>query len=154
MKYGETAEIAISAENAAGKTVTVSCDSANITLSADALTLDKTGKATLTVTGDMPGAANLTFTLEGTKLKTAAAVTVPMPESSSEPDFTPGDVNNDGKVGSDDARLALRASVKLEPEITAGSASYKAADYNNDGTVKSEDARAILRVSVKLDPFG
>ena len=28
--------------------------------------------------------------------------------------LTAGDVNLDGKVGSDDARLALRASVKLE----------------------------------------
>jgi uncharacterized repeat protein (TIGR02543 family) len=71
-----------------------------------------------------------------------------------EPAFGKGDVNNDGKVGSDDARLALRTSVKLEKEIVEGTAAYNAADYNGDGVVKSEDARAILRVSVKLDPFG
>ena len=151
--YGESAEIDVSAENAAGKTVSVTCDSANITLSAKTLTLDKNGKATLTVTGDMPGAAGLTFTLNGTTLKTVAAVTVVLPEQP-DPVFTPGDVDGDGSVSSADARLALRASVKLEPTIVKGAAAYTAADYNKDGEVKSDDARAILRVSVKLDPFG
>ena len=62
-----------------------------------------------------------------------------------------GDVNNDGDIKSDDARLALRASVKLEPEIVEGTDAYKAADMNGDGKVGSDDARTILRISVKLD---
>ncbi|MBQ6540353.1 MAG: hypothetical protein IJL71_04940, partial [Oscillospiraceae bacterium] len=69
-------------------------------------------------------------------------------------DYLNGDVDGDGAVKAEDARLALRASVKLEPDIVEGTAAYQAADYNQDGEVKSEDARAILRVSVKLDPFG
>ena len=59
-----------------------------------------------------------------------------------------GDVNLDGKVGSDDARLALRASVKLE-NLTADQ--NKCADANRDGKVGSDDARLILRASVKLE---
>ena len=61
------------------------------------------------------------------------------------------DVNNDGKYGSDDARLALRASVKLEPTIVEGTDAFKAADVNGDNKVGSDDARTILRLSVKLE---
>ena len=64
-----------------------------------------------------------------------------------------GDVDGNGKVESADARLALRTSVKLEPEIVAGTAAYTAADVNKDGIVGSDDARTILRVSVKLETF-
>ena len=62
-----------------------------------------------------------------------------------------GDVNGDGDIKSDDARLALRASVKLEPTIVEGTDAYKLADVNGDGAVKSDDARTILRISVKLE---
>ena len=133
--------------------------SANISLFDTSLTLDETGKATLTVTGLMPGTANLTVSLEGTTLTATvkAAVEVPgvptEPDIITEPAYLLGDVNNDGKIGSDDARLALRASVKLEKDIVEGTAAYQAADYNGDGAVKSDDARAILRVSVRLAPF-
>ena len=59
-----------------------------------------------------------------------------------------GDVNRDKKVGSDDARLALRASVSLET-LTVGQ--IKCADTNGDGKVGSDDARMILRASVSLE---
>lgn len=59
-----------------------------------------------------------------------------------------GDINNDGKVLADDARAALRHSVKLD--ILTGN-KLKAADVNKDGSVLANDARTILRVSVKLD---
>ena len=59
-----------------------------------------------------------------------------------------GDVNLDGKVGSDDARLTLRSSVKLE-KLTADQT--KCADATRDGKVGSDDARLILRSSVKLE---
>ena len=39
-----------------------------------------------------------------------------------------GDVNGDGKIGPDDARLALRASVGLE-NLTKGSAAFTAAHF-------------------------
>lgn len=59
-----------------------------------------------------------------------------------------GDINNDGKILADDARAALRHSVKLD--ILTGN-KLKAADVNKDGSVLANDARTILRVSVKLD---
>ncbi|MBQ6066342.1 MAG: dockerin type I repeat-containing protein [Clostridia bacterium] len=64
-----------------------------------------------------------------------------------------GDVDGDGNITSADARLALRASVKLEKEIVEGTAAFKAADVNKNGIIGSDDARTILRVSVKLETF-
>ncbi len=61
-----------------------------------------------------------------------------------------GDINNDGKIGSDDARLALRASVQLE---TLNAEQTLAADMDADHFVTSGDARTILRISVNLDPM-
>ena len=160
VKYGETAEITVSAENAAGKTVSVSCDSANVTLSETSMTLDETGRATLTVTGDMPGTAELTFTLDGTTLTASAKVSVTVsdaeqPATPTDPDekeFSLGDVDGDGEVTSGDARLALRASVRLE-KYEPGSAPFLAADADGNGEIESSDARTILRVSVKLETF-
>ena len=180
--YGKTAEVTVSAENAAGKTVSVACDSANVTLSDKTLTLDETGKATLSVTGEMPGVANLTFALDGTTLKAAAKVSVTVPEVPAEPEqptdpenpatptdpenpatptdpegpdqptYALGDVDGDGEVTSGDARLALRASVQLE-KYEPGSAAFLAADADKNGEIESSDARTILRVSVKLETF-
>ena len=65
-----------------------------------------------------------------------------------------GDVDGDGEVTAADARLALRISVKLEPNITPETAVFRAADVNEDGSVGSDDARTILRVAVKLEGFG
>lgn len=67
--------------------------------------------------------------------------------ASDEADYTPGDVDLNGKISAADARLALRFSVGLEilTEIQ-----QKIADMNNDGAVKASDARSILRLSVGL----
>ena len=62
----------------------------------------------------------------------------------------PGDVDGDGEITSADARLALRASVKLE-HYEEGSAPFIAADANRDGAIGSDDARLILRAAVKLE---
>ena len=61
-----------------------------------------------------------------------------------------GDLNTDGKLGSDDARLALRASVGLE-DLQPGTPAFIAADANKDGQIGSDDARLILRASVGLE---
>ncbi len=61
---------------------------------------------------------------------------------------TLGDTNDDGKVNSNDARLALRIAVKLE---TADTRQQLAADINNDKKIDSADARMILRAAVKLE---
>ena len=63
-----------------------------------------------------------------------------------------GDVDGNGKVEPADARLALRASVKLE-NYAVGSAQFLAADVDGNGKIESSDARTILRVSVKLESF-
>ena len=61
-----------------------------------------------------------------------------------------GDVDCDGLVTASDARLALRASVRLE-NFPTDSAQYKAANVSSEDPVSAGDARSILRVSVKLD---
>lgn len=63
---------------------------------------------------------------------------------------TPGDVNKDGAIGADDARLALRRSVDLE-NYAYGSAEFLACDVNGDKSVGADDARLILRASVDLE---
>lgn len=59
-----------------------------------------------------------------------------------------GDVNQDGKVGSDDSRTILRASVGLE---NLNELQKDIADINRDGKVDSADAREALRRSVGLE---
>ncbi|MBR0508682.1 MAG: caspase family protein [Clostridia bacterium] len=63
---------------------------------------------------------------------------------------TRGDVNNDGIIGADDARLALRRSVDLE-NYPEDSLACFACDTNGDRAVGADDARRILRASVELD---
>ncbi|MBQ6065660.1 MAG: metallophosphoesterase [Clostridia bacterium] len=65
------------------------------------------------------------------------------------PAFTPGDVNCDGEVNAEDARLALRASVGME-ELT-DPAAFLAADMDRDGKVTAADARTILRAAVNME---
>ena len=61
-----------------------------------------------------------------------------------------GDVDNDKAITASDARLALRASVKLE---TLSAAQMQAADVDKEVGVSASDARLILRVAVKLESF-
>ena len=63
-----------------------------------------------------------------------------------------GDVDGDGWVTAGDARLALRASIRLESYAPV-SLPYAAADVDGNGVIEASDARAILRVSVGLDTF-
>lgn len=65
-------------------------------------------------------------------------------------DVMMGDTNKDGKITAADARLALRASGKLE-ELDLFSTI--AGDINNDREVTAIDARSILRVAARLDTF-
>ena len=64
-------------------------------------------------------------------------------------DFLAGDVDLDGAVTAEDARLALRVSVGLD-ELTDPVA-FLAADVDRDGKITSADARAILRAAVSLE---
>ncbi|MCR5783373.1 MAG: carboxypeptidase regulatory-like domain-containing protein [Clostridia bacterium] len=62
-------------------------------------------------------------------------------------DYIPGDIDGNGQILADDARLALRSSAKLE-ELTVSQA--LAADVDGNGQVLADDARQILRFSAKL----
>lgn len=62
--------------------------------------------------------------------------------------FLTGDVTNDGGITADDARLILRAAVKLE---NLSEEQMKIADVNDDGTITANDARIVLRMSVNLE---
>ena len=61
-----------------------------------------------------------------------------------------GDVDGDNLISCADARLVLRASVRLE-NIQAGSDEFTAGDVDHNGVIESADARMILRASVKLE---
>ena len=63
-----------------------------------------------------------------------------------------GDIDGDSRRTASDARLALRASVKLE-NYAPGSPEFTAADADGNGAINANDARIILRVSVRLDPL-
>ncbi len=58
-----------------------------------------------------------------------------------------GDIDGNGQILADDARLALRFSAKLE-ELDENQ--QKAADVDGNGQVLADDARQILRFSAKL----
>ena len=144
---GQSAALTVSAENAAGKTVTVRADGAILSCDAYVLTLDQAGKASLTVTALMPGTETLTFALTGTTLQTSSEIIVPV---SSENGFILGDVDGNGKIEAADARLALRQAVGLET-YAAGSAQFLACDADKNGKVEAADARLILRAAVGLE---
>mgnify|MGYP002624817240 CR=1 FL=1 len=59
-----------------------------------------------------------------------------------------GDVDEDGAVTVEDARLVLRYAVKLEAPTT-----YRRplADLDGDGTISVGDARTVLRIAIGLD---
>lgn len=59
-----------------------------------------------------------------------------------------GDIDGDGKITAADARLAMRAAVKLE-NLTP--AQTEAGDVDKDGKITAADARAIIRKAVGLE---
>lgn len=61
-----------------------------------------------------------------------------------------GDVDGNGQVTTADARLALRAAVRLQ---TLDEIQTLSSDVDKDGKILSSDARMILRVAVRLDTF-
>lgn len=61
-----------------------------------------------------------------------------------------GDVDGNGVLDTEDARMALRQSLELE-HYEAGSACFIASDANGDGIVDTEDARLLLRECLGLE---
>lgn len=73
--------------------------------------------------------------------------------SADDPKYKLGDVNLDGIVNAEDARLALRISSRLENYPDVKSTVFKNADVNGDGVITAADARIILRVGAGLASF-
>ena len=68
-------------------------------------------------------------------------------------DFTPrkfGDIDDDGKVTTEDARTALRHALGMELIKVSDGQVY--ADVDFDGDINTEDARLILRMALGMDP--
>lgn len=63
-----------------------------------------------------------------------------------------GDVDGDGKVTTNDAKLIMRASVGLE-ELSVNKAMFERADYDGDGKITIADVRATLRASTEMEPI-
>lgn len=63
-------------------------------------------------------------------------------------DYKTGDMNNDGKIQANDARIALRISAKLE---NCSESQLSAGDINKNGKIDASDARKILRFAASLD---
>lgn len=82
--YNGDKDIVVSAlpyDAAIGKKMIVKNSSSMIaTISADTLTFDENGQASLTLNGDLPGTAMLTFTLAETDVKALSTVQVVIPE--------------------------------------------------------------------------
>ena len=103
-------------------------------------------------TTDQDGKTSVTFVGAGTHTVSAKArdglIVPPVCLVTVTGGGLPGDVDLDGSVTPFDARLALRASVRLE---CLGEEAAALADTDHDGTVTPSDARRILRASVRLE---
>lgn len=64
--------------------------------------------------------------------------------------FLLGDIDGDGYVYAEDARMILRHSAKLK---VSDGFSVSAADVNRDGKILADDARMALRMSARLEPL-
>ena len=67
------------------------------------------------------------------------------------PEYTLGDVNNDGKISSIDALLVLKHVAGIENSILTGTY-LAAADVNKDSKVSSLDALLILKRVAGIEP--
>ncbi len=64
--------------------------------------------------------------------------------------YSAGDADDNGNVTASDARLILRASVKLE---NIDASNFIKSDVDEDGKLTAQDARLALRLSVGLEKF-
>ena len=69
------------------------------------------------------------------------------PEPSTKPEQKRGDVNSDGEVDIEDAKLALRMALNLAVLEEKAAA---AADMDEDGRISLKDAQAILKAALNL----
>lgn len=63
--------------------------------------------------------------------------------------YSRGDVNHDGQIKANDARLVLRYSAELD---AGGTFDLSLADMDGDGFIRANDARRILRIAADIEP--
>lgn len=88
-----------------------------------------------------PGTYNVYVSTDSVKLTKVASL-----EYGTEPEYTLGDVDEDGDFTSKDALWTLQAAV-YKRELTASQ--FKAADVDRNGELTSKDALRILQYAVK-----
>lgn len=109
---------------------------------------DETTKSETTTKYVFSTSATVEQTAESALSTDSSSATTQIPVFTTEAlEYTTGDVNSDGRINANDARLALRAGASLEK--LEGKA-FLAADVNGDGRVTANDARSILRYAAKI----
>ena len=118
---------------AAGRTLTVKSSSPMIlAVESERLTLDSEGKAMVTVSGELPGMAALTFGIEGYDIKGTTLVNVNT--------YQPGDLNHDNVIDVADIAsiISLMAGCDCLPVYEA--------DVNGDGAIDVADIASIISI--------
>ena len=98
------------------------------------------GSCTVDADGSGEYRVTVTFNVAGEKMKQSAVYEY-------NENILLGDANSDGKITSNDARLILRFSAKLDKFTEK---QKEICDINKDGSVNASDARIALKMSAKL----
>lgn len=135
--YGKKATLTVKvlpAEASKGKTLTVKNSSPMILgIETDQVVIGDDGTAKIVVSGDLPGIAALTFSVEGTD-KTAVVI--------ASVEELNGDVNADGQVGIGDIVMITNVMAKIESDEDKKAR----ADVNGDGDVGIGDIVTITNI--------
>lgn len=138
----------------------------NVALNLDKLSEDLTAEKIVYIDQKTAGANGVEFTINPKELKTQSYYVYMSSNASSGitalqkvgtytaegPAYTLGDVDEDGKINSNDALEALKHSVH---KIVLKDDRFLAADVTRDGKVNSDDALDILKFAVhKIESFG
>lgn len=139
----------------------------NVALNLDKLSEDLTAEKIVYIDQKTAGANGVEFTINPKELKTQSyyvymssnatgggiGTLAPVGTYTAKgPAYTLGDVDEDGKINSNDALEALKHSVH---KIVLKDDRFLAADVTRDGKVNSDDALDILKFAVhKIESFG
>lgn len=134
--YGESSKLVVQvlpASASKGKMLNVKTSSPMIlSVDKEQVTIGNDGKAVITMTGELPGTAALTFTVEGTDKEGLTVASV-------EADVIKGDVNGDRLVNGTDI-VALVNVIMSSTEYPGNP------DVNGDGLVNGTDLVALVNI--------
>lgn len=139
---GKTTVIPVTIENYTGEQELICNSSFEEMVSVDKVTIDKDGKAKITVTAKMPGEVTLKVGIKDTSESIDIRLFVNGVSA-----YTFGDVTMDQKIDSGDALVVLKMAANL---LEGNATEESAADVNGDGKVDSSDALLILKYAAQL----